>query len=109
MNDTEQNDRATPESIEHNSIKQSSILLNYRAATLSDCRSLSLLVNSSYRGELSRQGWTTEDALLEGQRTDIETLVDMITENNAIFLVFFDQTETNLIGYCYRGPFSVAI
>jgi N-acetylglutamate synthase-like GNAT family acetyltransferase len=47
------------------------------------------------------QGWTTEDALLEGQRTNIEHLVNMVTDDNAIFLVFFGQIETNLIGCVY--------
>ena len=38
--------------------------LVYRVATKADCDSLVTLINSSYRGELSRQGWTNENKLL---------------------------------------------
>ena len=31
-------------------------------------------MNSAYRGETSRQGWTTEADYIEGQRTDAATL-----------------------------------
>jgi len=39
---------------------------------------LSLLVNSAYRGESSKAGWTTEADLLDGQRTDPESLRQVI-------------------------------
>src|SRR5207248_700682 len=44
--------------------------LRFRTATLSDVRSIVALVESAYRGDASRAGWTTEADLLGGQRTD---------------------------------------
>ena len=45
-----------------------------RPALLSDVPQLVSLVNSAYRGDESRAGWTTEAELLAGQRTDPESL-----------------------------------
>jgi len=45
-----------------------------RSATLSELPALSELVNSAYRGDSSRVGWTTEADLLGGQRTDVKSL-----------------------------------
>lgn len=42
--------------------------LTFRPATLVDIPALVALVTSAYRGEVSRQGWTTEADLLDGQR-----------------------------------------
>jgi ribosomal protein S18 acetylase RimI-like enzyme len=42
----------------------------FRRAVEADVPALVALVNSAYRGESSRQGWTTEADLLDGQRTD---------------------------------------
>lgn len=41
-----------------------------RAATTGDVADVVALVESAYRGESSRAGWTTEADLLDGQRTD---------------------------------------
>ncbi|MEO6518485.1 MAG: GNAT family N-acetyltransferase, partial [Pseudoxanthomonas sp.] len=48
--------------------------LTFRAATLADIPALVTLVTSAYRGDVSRQGWTTEADLLDGQRIDPEVL-----------------------------------
>ncbi len=48
--------------------------LTFRPATPADIPALVALVTSAYRGEVSRQGWTTEADLLEGQRIDPEVL-----------------------------------
>jgi hypothetical protein len=45
-----------------------------RVATASDAAALCALVNSAYRGDSSRCGWTTEADLLGGQRTDVAAL-----------------------------------
>ncbi|GAA4190432.1 GNAT family N-acetyltransferase [Streptosporangium oxazolinicum] len=42
----------------------------FRVATVADVPTLVLLVDSAYRGESSRAGWTTEADLLSGRRTD---------------------------------------
>ena len=44
--------------------------LIFRNATLADVSAVVELVESAYRGEASRAGWTTEADLLDGQRTD---------------------------------------
>jgi GNAT superfamily N-acetyltransferase len=75
--------------------------LTYRIAILSDCESLNLLVNSGFRGESSCQGWTTEDALVGGQRIDVQMLADMINDNTSVILVFFHPIKKMLIGCVY--------
>lgn len=49
-----------------------------RIAGVDDAPALTALVNSAYRGDSSRRGWTTEADLLGGQRTDSLALVDFI-------------------------------
>jgi ribosomal protein S18 acetylase RimI-like enzyme len=44
--------------------------LSFREATEADVGRLVRLIESAYRGESSRAGWTTEADLLDGQRTD---------------------------------------
>lgn len=43
-------------------------------ATIADVSEINVLVNSAYRGDSSRQGWTTEADLLDGIRTDEQSL-----------------------------------
>lgn len=45
-----------------------------RPATAADIPDLLELIHSAYRGDASRVGWTTEADLLDGQRTDADTL-----------------------------------
>ncbi|MET9503305.1 GNAT family N-acetyltransferase [Streptomyces sp. NPDC006622] len=47
-------------------------------ATEADVDALVALVQSAYRGDSSRAGWTTEADILEGQRTDPEGLLEII-------------------------------
>jgi len=42
----------------------------FRVASADDVDAIVALVESAYRGDVSRQGWTTEADMLEGQRTD---------------------------------------
>lgn len=58
-----------------------------RLATVADAPALSDLVNSAYRGESSKQGWTTEADLLGGQRTDPEILREIVRDPGAVILV----------------------
>ncbi len=44
--------------------------LEFRRAELSDVDAVVALIESAYRGDASRAGWTTEAELLGGQRTD---------------------------------------
>nr|WP_315173455.1 GNAT family N-acetyltransferase [uncultured Flavobacterium sp.] len=57
-------------------------------ATIADAAELSALINSAYRGESSKKGWTTEADLLEGTRTSEEELMTIITSPNHYLLKF---------------------
>jgi GNAT superfamily N-acetyltransferase len=52
--------------------------LTFRAAAEADVPALVALVESAYRGESSRVGWTTEAELLGGQRTDPQGVAEVI-------------------------------
>lgn len=54
--------------------------LTIRDATAADIPALHRLIESAYRGEASRAGWTTEADLLDGQRTDPEDLADILAD-----------------------------
>lgn len=57
-------------------------------ATIADAAELSALINSTYRGETSKKGWTTEADLLEGTRTSEEELISIIASSNHYLLKF---------------------
>ncbi|TDO72730.1 ribosomal protein S18 acetylase RimI-like enzyme [Flavobacterium chryseum] len=57
-------------------------------ATLQDIPALTTLINSAYRGETSKKGWTTEAHLLEGKRTTEEELTEIILDPKNTFLKF---------------------
>ena len=52
-------------------------------AGLNDVAALNLLVNSAYRGDESKKGWTTEAFMLEGVRIDDDELIDIMNEPNS--------------------------
>ncbi|MER6127715.1 GNAT family N-acetyltransferase [Streptomyces sp. NPDC001795] len=52
--------------------------LTFRDATDGDVDALVALIESAYRGDSSRVGWTTEADILEGQRTDPEGVLAVI-------------------------------
>ncbi|MET8781723.1 MULTISPECIES: GNAT family N-acetyltransferase [unclassified Streptomyces] len=52
--------------------------LTFRDATDADVDALVALIESAYRGDSSRAGWTTEADILEGQRTDVEGVLEVI-------------------------------
>jgi len=62
--------------------------IRMRAAGPDDAEAISALVNSAYRGESSKAGWTTEAELVGGQRTD-PSLIRMRLSGleNAILLI----------------------
>jgi ribosomal protein S18 acetylase RimI-like enzyme len=65
-------------------------------ASLQDVPVLVSLVNSAYRGESSKKGWTTEADLLEGDhRTDIPSLTDLM--NGPRSVVFKYTNEAGII------------
>ena len=60
---------------------------NFIVATRADIPQLHHLVNSAYRGESSRSGWTTEADFLGGIRVDPEGLLEMIENANSVILL----------------------
>lgn len=69
-------------------------------ATEKNIPDLLKLVNSAYRGETSRAGWTTEADLLDGIRTDESSLLDMLHHQDATILVCTDAAS-KIIGCVY--------
>lgn len=54
--------------------------LTFRPASVADVDAVVALVTSAYRGEVSTTGWTSEDHLLKGQRTDADMVTAAITD-----------------------------
>jgi GNAT superfamily N-acetyltransferase len=52
--------------------------LVFRAASVVDVSAIVALVQSAYRGQASRAGWTTEADLLDGQRTDADEVAALV-------------------------------
>ena len=67
--------------------------INISKVTATDITELVQLVNSAYRGESSKKGWTTEADLLEGVRTDPNTLLDQINQVDQTLLKAIDSSQ----------------
>jgi ribosomal protein S18 acetylase RimI-like enzyme len=52
--------------------------MQFRRATRADVPAIVSLVESAYRGDASRVGWTTEADLLDGQRTDADEVARLV-------------------------------
>jgi GNAT superfamily N-acetyltransferase len=64
-----------------------------RRAALADAAELTQLVNSAYRGESSKRGWTTESDLISGQRIDEELMSRYLTDPNVIVLKHLNSED----------------
>jgi len=64
-----------------------------RAARFDKAEQISKHVNACYRGDSSRQGWTTEADLLGGNRTDHEEISDLILSQNSEVLLCLGGQE----------------
>jgi len=81
---------------------------------LADVSALNKLINSAYRGEESKKGWSTEADLLSGTRIDEAALRDLIQKPDTTFLKYEEdgviigcvelRTEGNKL---YLGTLSV--
>ncbi|OCB03871.1 GNAT family N-acetyltransferase [Acidithiobacillus ferrivorans] len=60
---------------------------------------LCALINSVYRGEAAKGGWTTEADLLEGQRCDVAMLEELAGRPDSYFLVA--TKENQMIACCH--------
>lgn len=76
------------------------MMISIRPATLADIPALHALIETAYRGESAKRGWTHEADLLGGQRTDPEALGDMLANPDMVLLVAEDTER--LIG-CVQG------
>lgn len=65
----------------------SSSPVKLRRATHADVLAIVSLVESAYRGDASRAGWTTEADLLDGQRTDADDVRACIDRARSIVLL----------------------
>lgn len=90
-------------------------MLNFRLANHSDIPALIDLVESAYRGDASRAGWTTEADMLDGQRIDAESLQNSLDAADSRIIVA--EKDGELLACChlekqgndaaYFGMFSV--
>ncbi|WP_460998959.1 GNAT family N-acetyltransferase [Streptomonospora sediminis] len=86
-----------------------------RDAVTADIPQLVELVNSAYRGDSSRQGWTTEADLLGGQRVDADGIAELLDRPGTRVVVA--ERDGRLLACCelaaggpgtaYFGMFSV--
>ena len=88
--------------------------LAFRAAHASDVDAIVALVESAYRGDVSRAGWTTEADLLDGRRTGPEDVLECIQRPRSVVLLA--ESPEGLLGCAhvadddgagYFGMFSV--
>lgn len=90
-------------------------LIRFRDAVPADIPALVALVESAYRGESSRAGWTTEADLLDGQRVDAEAVREAMTGERSVLLLAVSDVEEILAcahvavhdGEGYFGMFAV--
>jgi ribosomal protein S18 acetylase RimI-like enzyme len=61
--------------------------LELRRAVAADRDRLVALVQSAYRGDAARQGWTTEAHLIDGQRVDPAMMDDLLADDHVDVLV----------------------
>ncbi|MEU9336124.1 GNAT family N-acetyltransferase [Streptomyces sp. NPDC048290] len=89
--------------------------LTYRDATDADADDLVALIESAYRGDSSRAGWTTEADILEGRRTDAEGVLAVIKAPEGTLLTV--ERDGRIIaccqlehrdGHAYFGMFAVS-
>jgi GNAT superfamily N-acetyltransferase len=69
------------------------LLYSFRMAQKTELVALCALINSVYRGETAKSGWTTEADLLDGQRCDLTMLKELLTKPNSGFLVICNTEE----------------
>jgi predicted N-acetyltransferase YhbS len=71
----------------HHSPAANSGSLAFSIATAADAGAIAALVNSAYRGDSSRAGWTTEADILGGQRTDTQEISRLIAQDGSVILL----------------------
>lgn len=88
--------------------------MRVRLAERRDAEGLVSLVNSAYRGDDAKKGWTTEADLLGGQRVDVEGMKLLLSAPDSV--VFLAEDSDSFIGCvevkstekgCYIGMLTV--
>ena len=74
-------------------------LENFRLerAELKDVSQIVALVNSAYRGDSSRKGWTTEADFLDGQRVDSNGIAEIVNAANQVILCLKTEQSADLL------------
>ncbi|MDX6219257.1 MAG: hypothetical protein QOJ48_938 [Frankiales bacterium] len=72
--------------------------MQIRRAKPGDVDDVVSLVESAYRGESSRAGWTTEADLLDGQRTDPDEVASVLDD------LIVAEDDSGLVGCCTLIP-----
>jgi ribosomal protein S18 acetylase RimI-like enzyme len=90
--------------------------LNIHLAIIQDAKQLETLLNTAYRGETAKLGWTHEADLIAGNvRVNEEMIINNLNANNAVFLKYIND-KAEIIGCVnlkqieeklYLGMFSV--
>ncbi|MEY4719108.1 MAG: hypothetical protein RL563_1726 [Pseudomonadota bacterium] len=70
--------------------------LSLTHAQPADAGTITTLVNAAYRGESSRQGWTTEADLLDGLRTSTEAITSLLNQDDKLILIA--KADETLLG-----------
>ncbi|MFS8199809.1 GNAT family N-acetyltransferase [Streptomyces sp. CWNU-52B] len=81
--------------------------LTFRDAVDTDVDALVALIESAYRGDSSRAGWTTEADILEGQRTDPEGVLAVVESPDSRLLTV--EREGAVVACCqleHRGAYA---
>jgi ribosomal protein S18 acetylase RimI-like enzyme len=63
----------------------------FRVAAVADITAIVALVESAYRGESGRRGWTTESELLDGRRTDEASVRELMGRPDSCILLAESQ------------------
>lgn len=66
---------------------------SFRTARRDEAEAIAALVNSAYRGDESRRGWTTEADLLEGRRIDRAGIEELIDATDSVVLLCLGGEE----------------
>jgi ribosomal protein S18 acetylase RimI-like enzyme len=74
--------------------------IEFTQADEKDIEAIVDLVNSAYRGEGAKKGWTTESDLLGGQRIDPESITANLTKDNSVILIAQDEDMDDKIVGC---------
>lgn len=69
-------------------------------ASVQDANELNVLINSAYRGEESKKGWTTEAEILGGIRIDEMTLKEMLELGKGT-IIKYASPDGEILGTVY--------